>query len=194
MLHHLDGRRFGRLVVLRRGAGAKWICQCDCGRVTLVVTTNLTKGNSKSCGCARNESITKHGLTSSPEYSIWRGMRSRCQSNSAAFRNYADRGIGVCPEWSDFVIFLKDMGQRPGKGFEIDRIDNEKGYSKENCRWVRKRINLNNKRTNRLIEYNGMTRTIAEWAAILEMNYRTINNRINRGWPIDRALSEAVKE
>lgn len=188
----LEGQRFGRLTVIRRAADAKWMCRCDCGKVSFAITTNLRRGNTKSCGCAQKESATKHGLVGTPEYLIWRGMRSRCRdAGSTAFRNYGGRGITVCPEWEDFVVFLRDMGQRPN-GCDLDRIDNNKGYSKDNCRWISRQRNLNNKRTNRFIEHDGRSQTIADWADELGMNYRTLNNRINRGWPIERALSSPV--
>jgi hypothetical protein len=191
---HLGGQVFGRLTVLRRANDAKWMCRCECGKVTYVVTTNLRRGNSRSCGCAQVQALLKHGGSGTPEHETWRGMRSRCRdSGSAVYRNYGARGISVCPEWEDFVVFLKDMGQRP-YGYDLDRIDNSRGYSKDNCRWVSRQRNLNNKRTNVLVEYAGKSQTIADWAAELGINYRTLNNRINRGWPVARALTEPVRD
>lgn len=194
-MHNLEGQRFGRLVVIRRDHDSTWMCQCDCGKISFVITSNLRKGNSKSCGCARDEARTKHGLCDTPEYKIWQGMRSRCNSrNDGAYRNYGGRGISVCPEWDDFIIFLKEMGTRPGPGYELDRIDNEKGYSKGNCHWTTSQINENNRRNNRRVEYRGKTQTIAEWAAQYGFNYRTLNNRINRGWSVERALTESIRK
>lgn len=190
---NLDGKRFGRLLVVHRVVGGKLMCQCDCGKITVVITSNLTKGNTTSCGCVLSESRTTHGMTGSPEYKVWRGMRSRCRVKSdGQYRNYGARGITVCDEWSDFISFLKDMGPRPTDFRELDRKDNNKGYSKENCRWVTSQQNLNNKRNNHKIEYNGKCQTISEWARDLGIKERTLNNRINRGWPIERALTEAA--
>lgn len=120
-------------------------------------------------------------------------MRARCRSsNDSAYANYGGRGITVSPEWEDFGVFLADMGRRPSSKHQLDRIDNEKGYSKGNCRWTNSTQNHNNTRTNRTLEFNGRRQTIAEWAAELGINYRTLNNRINRGWTVERALTEPV--
>jgi hypothetical protein len=192
-MHNFVGQRFGRLTVNRRMTGGVWECYCDCGVVSIVTTGNLRRGNTLSCGCLWREKITVHGATGTLEYKTWRAMHERCRSNHPKTRpNYKDRGIKVCAEWSDFSTFLRDMGMRPAPNSELDRIDNDKGYSKENCRWVSPRQNLNNKRCCRFIEFNGKRQTIAEWSEELCINYRTLNNRINRGWPIERALA-AVK-
>jgi len=192
-MHDFVGMRFGRLVVQRRIPGGAWMCLCDCGKVSYVLTGNLKSGGSKSCGCLWKEKITSHGLTGSPEYKTWKAMHERCRSLNPIQRpNYLDRGITVCEEWRDFVAFLRDMGPRPTPTSELDRIDNDKGYSKDNCRWLSHRENLNNKRTNRLIEFEGRTQTIAQWAAERGMVYRTLNNRLNRGWPVERALTEST--
>jgi len=117
-------------------------------------------------------------------------MKHRCVSKHPSISpNYRERGISVCAEWDDFVIFLKDMGTRPTPRHQLDRIDNDKGYSRENCRWVTATQNRNNTRQNRYIEFDGKRQTIAEWANELGINYRTLNNRINRGWSVARALA-----
>lgn len=193
VVHNFVGQRFGRLVVQRRVPGSAWMCQCDCGKVSFVLTGNLKSGGSQSCGCLWKEKITTHGLTGSPAYKTWKAMHERCRSVNPLHRaNYLDRGIAVCEEWRDFVTFLRDMGPRPSPRSELDRVDNDKGYSKANCEWRTHQQNLNNKRTNRYLEYNGRTQTIAQWAAEHGMVYRTLNNRINRGWPVERALTEGT--
>jgi hypothetical protein len=120
-------------------------------------------------------------------------MRARCLNpDNDAYRNYGGRGITIAPEWDDFRAFLRDMGPKPSPKHQLDRIDNSKGYNKDNCRWTSATENLNNKRTNRSLTFNGKTQTVAQWAAEAGMNYRTLNNRINRGWPVERALTEPV--
>jgi hypothetical protein len=189
----LEGMRFGKLVVLRRERGGVWMCQCDCGRISYPTTSNLRGANTQSCGCVRDQKRTKHGLVNTPEYKVWKGMRSRCHgATDGQYRNYGARGLTVAPEWNDFAVFLRDMGQRPSPKHQLDRIDNEKGYSKENCRWATAQQNHNNTRSNRLIEYQGATKTIAEWADELGIIYPTLRNRLNRGWPVERALTEPV--
>ena len=184
----LVGQRFGRLVVSGRVPGSAWLCRCDCGRSKIVTTSNIRGGNSTSCGCKTDEARTTHGMTHTREYKTWKAMKHRCQPQNPNAEHYFERGIAVCKEWSDFMVFLRDMGKHPGKGYDLDRINNDLGYSKENCRYVSRSINLNNRRCNRRVTFDGRTQTIADWAVETGINYRTLNNRINRGWPIEKAL------
>lgn len=132
----------------------------------------------------------KHGLCRNYGYGAWRQMHYRCSNpNAPEYKNYGARGIEVCPEWKDYAVFVSEMGVRPPK-HQLDRIDNAKGYSKANCRWVLAKVNLNNKSNNRRVEYQGQVRTIAEWSEVLGLHYRTLNNRINRGWTVERAFTE----
>jgi hypothetical protein len=131
-------------------------------------------------------------MSSTPVWHAWQAMIQRCENpNDSAYRNYGGRGIAVCEEWHEFAKFIADMGMRP-KGFQLDRENNDLGYFKENCRWVTAKQNHNNRRDNRLVEFDGKSQTIAQWADELGMNYRTLNNRLNRGWPVERALTEPV--
>lgn len=194
-MYRLEGQRFGFLTVVNRVRGGAWMCRCDCGKVSYPTTGNLLNGNSKSCGHLIDQRRTTHGRTGTPEHRVWKGMRSRCLSKTdGAYRNYGGRGITVCPEWEDFTVFLADMGPKPGPGFDLDRIDGSKGYSKENCRWISHKLNLNNKRTNRFIEHDGRRQTVTQWATELGVNPRTLHNRISRGWSIERAFTEPVQE
>lgn len=192
-MQDLSGERFGRLLVSQYVGGGLWRCVCDCGATSQVLTSNLKKGNSTSCGCKRRETSFKHGMSGSRVFSVWRSMIQRCHNpKDRSFHNYGGRGIRVCDEWREsFSQFIADMGARP-EGYDLDRIDNDKGYGPDNCRWVSRQRNLNNRRNNRVIEFRGKSQTIAQWASELGMNYRTLNNRINRGWPISRALSEGA--
>lgn len=186
----LAGKRFGRLTAFRYVESGKWFCKCDCGNSVTVVTTNLTRGNSKSCGCARNEALFRHGMGSTRVYRVWIAMRQRCENpNNEAFANYGGRGIKVCERWADFANFFADMGLPPPK-HQIDRIDNDKGYEPGNCRWVIQKVNLNNKRTSRKVEWQGETLTITQWAERLGYHQRTLFNRLGRGWPVARAFTE----
>lgn len=182
---NLAGRRFGKLTAVRREDGGKWLCRCDCGGETRCTTSNLTRGNSTSCGCHRR----KHGLASTPTYRIWLSMRSRCSNpNSTAYSNYGGRGIRVCERWKKFHHFVEDMGLRPD-GCDIDRIDNNGHYEPGNCRWVSREINLNNRRNNHNLTWQGQTLSIAAWSRKLGMNERTLTNRIRRGWSIEQAMT-----
>lgn len=184
----IANQRFGMLVALAYAGKGKWLCRCDCGKVTEIITANLTRGNSKSCGCKLHPK--KHGLARHPLNGLWRSMRARCNNSSdAAYANYGGRGIKVCARWDDFTLFLADMGPRP-KGYQLDRRDNERGYEPDNCHWVRQRDNLNNKRTSRKLTWRGETLTVAQWADRTHIHQRTIHNRVFRsGWDVERALS-----
>lgn len=123
-----------------------------------------------------------------PTYTAWDSMLQRCTNeNQKHYNNYGGRGIGVCDRWLLFKNFIEDMGLRPF-GLSLDRIDNSKGYYKENCRWADKKTQQRNMRTNHLITFQGQTKTLAEWAEIKKMGYSTLQTRLWRGWTIERAM------
>ncbi len=135
-LGDLTGKRFGMLVVVKRDYRFIWLCQCDCGTVCRVRSYNLCNGNTKSCGCQRVKHRHTTHTTVSPTYSVWRSMIQRCTNTKVnSYKLYGGRGITVCERWSDFSNFVADMGERP-PGLSLDRRDNDKGYSKANCRWA----------------------------------------------------------
>jgi hypothetical protein len=165
VIRHKDivGMKFGRLSVLRRAEpdanikhrGARWVCQCECGTETVVRTDVLGCGTTVSCGCFNKENAsrasTTHGMCETAEYRAYWNMKRRCYDTSTRhYKNYGGRGITVCQEWLDSVdLFLSDMGKKPDPSYEIDRKDNNLGYSKDNCRWTTKAINNSNRRVTR---------------------------------------------
>lgn len=156
----LTGNVYGRLEVLSyTGASctsrvSMWSCQCECGIIKDYSRTLLVSGKTQSCGCLQKELVaermTKHGLAYNPLYRTWYGMIERCHEQSSPnFKHYGARGIIVCDRWrgdSGLVNFIQDMGYKPDESFSLDRIDNDKGYSPENCHWVSSRNQMLNTR------------------------------------------------
>lgn len=132
----------------------------------------------------------KHGMCDSLEYGIWCKMIERCNNPRVKdFANYGGRGIRVCERWlNSFVAFHQDMGSRPSTKHEIDRQDNNGDYCPENCKWVPHIDNSRNKRTNVIVEYQGVRRTVVEWSEQLNIKYGTLRYRIKKGWKIEDAF------
>lgn len=162
------GTVFGRLTVLSemeksKSGHRRFRLRCLCGNETVALLLNLRKKkHTTSCGCAVQEIITKHGMAGSATYKVWVGLRTRCRNpNDTSFRNYGGRGLTVHPRWTDFAAFLADMGERP-PGMDLDRIDNDRGYEPGNCRWVTRKINLQNTRRTRLVVLDGVLMTATQ--------------------------------
>lgn len=185
------GKRFGFLVVTQK-SNHGWLCQCDCGAVSVVWKYRLLSGHTKSCGCRRVIVSTKHGKTHTRTWRAWEAMHQRCNNpNNQNYRHYGLRGITVCAEWKSFEAFLADMGEVPSK-MSLGRIDNNKGYAKSNCRWETQKQQLNNRRNNVVFDYHGIRQTLTEWCESLGLNRNTVNNRYRKGWTVERILSTTM--
>ena len=206
----LTGKIFERLTVLEQAEDyissngtrvAQWLCQCECGSEPVVVYgTSLKRGHTRSCGCLHDESLRtnaiKHGDSYSKLYSVYTSIINRCYNkNDKRYDDYGGRGIYVCKEWRESYVVFKEWSIKNGyaEGLTIDRINNDDGYTPNNCRWTIRKIQQNNTRFNHLIEYNNEIKTIAEWAKEFNINYNTLYLRLYRGWSIGDALTKHVQ-
>lgn len=192
----LEHRIFGALKVIDRAHKNKhgvytWNCLCECGNKINIPGGSLTSGNTKSCGCNAHNKKHYHNMSKTNIHKIWRGLLARCYTKTATgYKHYGGRGIEVSDEWkNDFMKFWKDMGDMPSKDHSIDRIDNNRNYSKNNCKWSTKEEQANNKRNSRLITYNGETKTATQWSVDLGGNKMLVATRLYKGWSEERAVS-----
>lgn len=196
-IKNLTGQRFGRLVVVslaerNRHNQPQWLCQCDCGERVVVRGCSLTSKNTRSCGCLAKDTATTHGMTKTVTYHSWSSMIARCTNPAdPEWQRYGGRGIKVCARWLNFENFLEDMGQRPD-GTSLDRIDPNGDYYSQNCRWATPNQQANNRRSNRLLTFGGVTKTVTQWATELGINSTTLSYRIQAGWPVEQALTQPV--
>lgn len=203
-LRDLTGLAFGRLTVVCRSGMAypvRWLCSCSCGLQATPLGHHLVSGAVDSCGCAKGERIsarhTRHGESRNPtpEHDAWRDMRARCNSRKhRAYKDYGERGITVCPRWTSYENFLKDMGRRPSPQHSLERKNNELGYSKANCTWATRVEQQNNTRRNRLLTYQGKTQGVAAWARELGLHPATLSSRLRHGWALPRALKPDIED
>lgn len=183
----LKGKIFGRLTVIsehgRSNAGkVKWLCKCLCGKEIVCISGNLISGTTTSCGCYMLEQQTKHGDHKTKFYGVWRDMRYRCNSPSCSqYYNYGGRGIKVCPEWEDYLIFKRDMFDSYQEGLSIDRIDTNGDYKKSNCKWSTQKEQNRNQRRNNIIDTEWGAITVTEASERSGINRATLFNRLRKG-------------
>lgn len=167
------------------------------------MTGNLRSGGTKSCGCYAREKLssisTKHGHTKNrrvtSEYRAWCKMKERCNNKKdKCYPNYGGRGIKICDRWEcSFENFLEDMGYKPSSKHSIDRIDVNGDYRPSNCRWATAKEQARNKTNNRVIHYKGKELCSSHWGEVLGMHRSTIEQRLDRGWSVEKALTTPVR-
>lgn len=205
-LKDLIGQKFGRWTVIARSENNKenramWLCRCECGNEKIVVGKDLREGKSLSCGCLKSEILkkikTKHGKSNFKLLYVYYTMKGRCYNkNDIHYKYYGERGIIICKEWLDdfknFYTWAINNGYQ--EGLSIDRIDNNKGYFPENCRWVTQKEQCRNTRKNHIVTYNGKTQCLSAWAEELGIKRSTLQRRLRVGWSIEKALTTLIKQ
>ena len=198
------GRKFGRLTVIERAEDhilpcgqhqRMWKCSCDCGNTTTVSGHALRSGTTQSCGCYKMDVLMDRNIKYRHQnrrlFKIWYAMVHRCTDPTAPhFDRYGGRGIGVCDEWMDFDAFADwSLTHEYADNLTIDRIDNDAGYSPDNCRWASRKTQANNRGTCRAIGLNGTAKTIMQWSEETGIAYGTLYGRLAKGWRVEDALS-----
>lgn len=208
-LDDLSGKRFGKLVVVKRAPNriqksgqfkVMWECQCDCGNVKDINSFDLKSGATKSCGCMHNEIFSKirktHGMYGTRIYRIWNNMRERCTNkNVFAFKDYGGRGIEVYQEWANFEIFYK-WAKSAGysDSLTLERKDVNGNYCPENCCWIPAKLQSRNTRKTFWITYQGETKCAAEWSEITGIPRSTLYNRKHKlKWSDDKIIGTSKK-
>ena len=197
--YNLVGEKFDKLTVIRKGDTLNkkvlWECLCDCGKTSKVRTNDLTSGRIISCGCENDKRIgdlrRSHGLTNSPLYSVWHGIKQRCEyKNNNRYKYYGARGIKISQEWQDFMNFYNDMEENYQKGLSIERIDVDGHYCKENCIWADDIQQANNKRNNVIVTINGETDTLRNICRKYNVNPQMIYHQHRKGNDIEKIINE----
>lgn len=210
---NLVGERFDRLTVTLKNGNKKgrvfWECLCDpkyggCGTIVFIAAGNLRNGRTRSCGCWRKEATidnnkvfkTTHGKTHTEEYRIWGGIKSRCYDiNFHRYQAYGAQGITMSDEWKNsFEAFYRDMGPRPSKDHSIDRRDNRKGYSKENCRWATRNEQANNRNNTLYYEFDGERKSLADWCREFNVDRKKLYKKLQKGMGFEDAVDELLQK
>lgn len=201
----LTGFKNGRLTVMSlhsTGQHTKWNCLCECGKSFVSESYTIKTGKVKSCGCYRVDETTarktNHGYRHHPLYDIWCHIKDRCLNpNNPAYHNFGGRGINICKEWTaDVKCFVEwGIGNNWAKGLDIDRKDNDKGYSPDNCRIVTRSVNSYNRRTNVIVQYNGRSYNTKELEEISGISANRILRRIrDYKWSVEDAVTRPIRK
>jgi hypothetical protein len=194
-----EGCRFGRLTVIREGHNEgvrRWIlCKCDCGIIKEIPIRSLLTGSCISCGCYHSEIMRKHGQSKSSLYNTYRSMLKRCyNTNHKSYKNYGGRGIFVCGEWRKSFVAFYEWAINNGycKNLTLDRADNNRDYSPNNCRWVDLITQANNRRDNVWYDFDDRKMTLAQICRSYGIadKRRLVKQRIQKyGWNLMEAIN-----
>lgn len=187
----ITGQKFGKLTAVKFVGKSRWECLCDCGNTSIVLTANLKRHNTKSCGCIKiqesNRRATTHGLSNTKAYKSWCSIKKRCTNpNDPAFKFYGGNGILLFKDWiDDPKAFCEYIGQPLSDEYSVDRIDNSKGYEPGNIRWASSIEQANNKTNNVKIEFQGQKFTsisnFIRWLAPqLNVNKKSLQRELQK--------------
>lgn len=207
-VEYIKNEKIGNLVFLNRVESenkkrpiANFLCECGKEFVSRIDAVKSLK--TKSCGCQKlrfmSENLSRHGHAQngkrSPEYFSWQGMHARCKNpKHQNYERYKQLGVTVCEEWDSFDKFLEDMGLKPSPEHTIDRIENTKGYYKDNCKWSTRKEQQRNKRNTTFVTYKEQTKSVPEWAEILGFSLATLYNRIVKlEWDVEKAFTRPTQ-
>lgn len=184
-----DGSRLGKF-------------KCHCGNEWITRIRSVNSGQAKSCGCLQKAAVAEtgrnnstHGKSTTPEYYVYQTMIQRCTNpNNDQYKDYGGRGIKICDRWLEsFENYYEDMGDRPSPELTVDREDNDLDYCKENCVWATQQEQASHKRNSSYIEYNGVIRTISEWARVTGIKRKTIEQRWKKGWSAKEVFEKPIE-
>ena len=212
------GEKYNRLLVIEYCGTGKYQqsmfkCVCDCGNTTITRGTFLTRGITKSCGCLQREHAKRHmdylnkngkrptqtrlthGKSKTKIYKEWCLMKARCcQENRENYQHYGGRGISVCEEWNnDFVVFYHwAINNGYDKNLEIDRINNDEGYSPINCKWSTRKEQMRNRRNTVFLENNGIKKPLAQWCEEKNIRYKLAHARMKKGYSFENIFKPVI--
>lgn len=190
----LSGQKFGKLTPIKRvypedkKNGTWWLCVCDCGNTIIVSSGGLTGGDNRTCkNCPPEKQYPKRLKN------IFRYMKKRCYNKrSTGYHNYGGRGIKICDEWLNnpklFYEWAENHGYRDD--LSIDRINNDGDYTPDNCRWVGKKEQDRNKRTNHYLTYKGDTKCMIAWAEELDISYKKLCEKVRQGLTLEQIIND----
>lgn len=197
-IRDLKGQKFGSLTVLKdsgertKNRAIVWECVCDCGNYHKTPGTPLLKGATKTCGCGRREYGKTHGLSNSKLYERWTSMLSRCYPTYSKSHLYYKKGIKVCSKWKSFKCFADEMGSGFEPWMTLDRIDNSKGYNKDNCRWVDTYTQCVNRKGVNMVTRNGLSYPLKRWCRELDLPYNKVLYQVQKGVEPETAVDQML--
>lgn len=205
----ITNEKFGRLTAIKpvksNSKLTYWLCACSCGNKTKVYIGRLRNSTTRSCGCLSSEvtknRCTTHGLTSHYLYKTYLRIKSRCNNNkNKSYADYGGRGITLCKKWeksfeSFYTYVITYLGNKPAKELSLDRINNNKGYKPGNIRWATPSMQAKNRRSSKIIAYNGIARNAVDWARAINIPPQMLYTRLKvLKWPIDRVLNTPIRK